>query len=56
MERSERTELLRRLVEWRSETGILTVYVDLDPGDRGRPWRIALREQLHRLEEQTDPA
>ncbi len=55
MERSERTELLRRLVEWRSETGILTVYVDLDPGDRGRPWRIALREQLHRLEEQTDP-
>jgi Bacterial archaeo-eukaryotic release factor family 10 len=55
VEHSERATLLRRLIEWRSETGILTVYVDLDPGDRGRPWRIALREQLHQLEERTDP-
>jgi hypothetical protein len=55
MEQSERTKLLRRLIEWRSEAGILTVYVHLDPGDRGRAWRIALREQLHELREQTDP-
>lgn len=55
MQQTERTKLLRRLIEWRSEAGILTVYVHLDPGDRGRAWRIALREQLHRLEEQTEP-
>ena len=55
MEQSERAKLLRRLIDWRSETGILTVYVNVDPGDRGRAWRIALREQLHELKEQTDP-
>jgi len=55
MEQSERTRLLRRLIEWRSEAGILTVCVNVDPGDRGRGWRIALREQLHELEAQTDP-
>ena len=55
MEQTERTKLLRRLVEWRSEAGILTIYVHLDPGDRGTPWRIALREQLHKLQEQTEP-
>lgn len=55
MEQSERTKLLRDLVEWRSGQGILTVCVQLDPGDRGRAWRIALREQLHELEERTDP-
>jgi hypothetical protein len=43
------------LIDWRSEQGILTVYVQLDPGDRGRAWRIALREQLHELEGQTQP-
>ena len=55
MEQTERTKLLRRLVVWRSEAGILTIYVHLDPGDRGTPWRIALREQLHKLQEQTEP-
>jgi hypothetical protein len=55
MEQSERTKLLRGLVEWRSGQGILTVCVQLDPGDRGRAWRIALREQLRELEERTDP-
>ncbi len=55
VDHSERAKLLRRLIEWRSDTGILTVYVDLDPGDRGRPWRISLREQLRELEGQTDP-
>ncbi len=55
MEQSERTKLLRHLIEWRAEQGILTVYVQLAPGDRGSAWRIALREQLRELEERTDP-
>jgi len=55
MEQTERTELLRRLIDWKSDAGILTVYVHLDPGDRGGGWSIALREQLHELEEQTAP-
>jgi hypothetical protein len=55
MEHGERRKLLRDLIEWRSDQGILTVYVQLDPGDRGRAWQITLREQLRQLEEQTDP-
>lgn len=55
MEQSERAKLLSRLVAWRSEAGILTVYVHVDPGDRGRGWRIELRERLHRLAEETSP-
>ena len=55
MEQSERAKLLRRLVEWRSEAGILTVYVHVDPGDRGRGWLIELRERLHELLEETSP-
>jgi hypothetical protein len=55
MEQSERTKLLRRLIEWRPEQGIVTAYVQLDPGDRSRAWRITLRERLRELEEQTDP-
>lgn len=55
MQQSERTKLLRDLIEWRSGQGILTVSVHLDPGDRGRAWQIALRERLRDLEEQTDP-
>jgi hypothetical protein len=55
MDRTERERLLRRLVEWRSDRGILSVYVHVDPGDRGRGWRIALREQLHSLAGETSP-
>ncbi len=55
MEQSERTKLLRHLIEWGSEQGILSVYVQLEPGDRGRGWRIALREQLRELGERTEP-
>src|SRR3954447_15475070 len=55
MEQTERAKLLSRLVAWRSEAGILTVYVHVDPGDRGRGWRIELRERLHRLAEETSP-
>ena len=55
MEQTERERLLRRLVDWRAEAGILTVYVHVDPGDRGRGWRIELRERLHKLAEETSP-
>jgi hypothetical protein len=55
MEQTERERLLRRLIEWRPATGILSVYVSVDPGDRGQGWRIQLREQLRALVEQTSP-
>jgi hypothetical protein len=55
VEQTERERLLRRLVEWRPAAGILSVYVHVDPGDRGRGWRIALRERLHALAEETSP-
>jgi len=49
MERSERDELLRRLVRWQPEHGVLSVYVAVDPGDRSKGWRIALRDRLREL-------
>jgi hypothetical protein len=55
MEQTERTRFLRRLVDWRSDAGILSIYVHVDPGDRGRGWRIALRDQLRKLAEATEP-
>jgi hypothetical protein len=45
----ERT--IQRLLDWRPEHGVLSVYVGIDPGDRGEPWRIALREQLEAVVE-----
>ncbi len=55
MDQTERERLLRRLIEWRPENGILSVYVHVDPGDRGRGWRIELRERLRALAEETSP-
>ena len=54
MEQTEREQLLRRLIEWRPAAGILSVYVHLDPGDRGQGWRIELRERLRALAGTTD--
>jgi hypothetical protein len=53
MDRTDRERLLRRLVGWHSDTGILSVYVHVDPGDRRGAWRIPLRERLHSLAEET---
>lgn len=39
-------EALRGLVEWDVPYGVLSVYAEIDPGDRGGAWRIALRDQL----------
>jgi hypothetical protein len=55
MEHTERERLLKRLVEWRPQNGILSVYVHVDPADRSRGWRIELRERLRALAEETSP-
>jgi release factor family 10 len=28
---------------------VISVYVAIDPADRGEPWRVALKDQLHRI-------
>jgi hypothetical protein len=38
--------LLRELVDWRPAGGVLSVYVDTEPSDRGGGWRIALKDGL----------
>jgi hypothetical protein len=40
----ERT--VERLLDWRPARGVISVYVGIDPADRGEPWRVALREKL----------
>jgi hypothetical protein len=42
---------IRQLLDWRPELGVVSVYVAIDPGDRGEPWRVALREGLERIVE-----
>jgi hypothetical protein len=55
MKQSERDRLLRRLLDWRPPAGVLSVYVDVDPADRSRGWRIALRDRLGALADRTTP-
>jgi release factor family 5 len=55
MDDAERDRLLRRLLDWRPPSGILSVYVDVDPADRSRGWRIALRDRLAALADRTPP-
>ena len=40
------TDELRSLVGWEPPHGVLSVYVAIDPGDRGGAWRIELRDRL----------
>jgi hypothetical protein len=37
------------LAAWRPEHGLVTVCIDADPADRGRGWRIELRNALRRI-------
>lgn len=39
-------ESLRELSEWRPPLGVVSVYADIDPADRGGGWRISLRNGL----------
>jgi hypothetical protein len=55
MENTERERLLKRLIEWRPQNGILSVYIQVDPADRSQGWRIELRERLRGLADQTSP-
>jgi Bacterial archaeo-eukaryotic release factor family 10 len=55
MENPERDRLLRQLSEWRPPGGVLSVYVDTDPADRGRGWWIALRDRLRGLARDVGP-
>jgi hypothetical protein len=55
MENPERDRLLRQLSEWRPPGGVLSVYVDTDPADRGRGWWIALRDRLRELAREVGP-
>lgn len=54
MNESTRT-VLRELAEWRPEAGVISVYLDIDPADRGGGWRIALEQELKRLVKEAEP-
>ena len=40
---------LADLVEWEPPLGVLSVQIEIDPGDRGGGWRVALRDELDRI-------
>jgi hypothetical protein len=40
---------LARIAEWNPPSGVLSVYVNVHPGDRGEGWRLALNEELDRV-------
>jgi hypothetical protein len=52
MEREADWELLRELAEWEPEGGVVSVYLEIDPADRGEGWRIALRDALGGVDEE----
>ena len=35
-----------RADEWEPDGGVASVYFEIDPGDRGEGWRIALKDEL----------
>ncbi len=39
-------ETPRRLLAWRPEHGVLSLYISVDPGDRSNGWRTAVRNGL----------
>jgi hypothetical protein len=53
MEAKDRQERLYELNGWRPEGGVLSVYVEIDPGDRSDAWRIELRHALDGLDKHT---
>jgi hypothetical protein len=42
---------LRELIGWDAGLGVVSVYLEIDPGDRGGAWRIGLRDQLDEIAE-----
>ncbi len=49
MERDLEPELLKELVGWAPVGGVVSVYFEIDPGDRGEGWLIALKDGLREL-------
>jgi hypothetical protein len=43
------SEGLRELIAWEPPHGVLSVYLEIDPGDRGGGWRVELRDQLDEI-------
>jgi hypothetical protein len=48
-------EELRRLADWAPPLGVISVYLALDPGDRGGGWRTELRNGLAGVMNGNDP-
>ncbi|HYU59682.1 MAG TPA: VLRF1 family aeRF1-type release factor [Solirubrobacterales bacterium] len=46
-------EELRGLAEWRPDGGVISVYLDVDPADRGGGWRIELHDRLREIAKET---
>src|ERR671933_581267 len=51
MQRAAEWQLVRELSEWEPQGGVVSIYFEIDPGDRGEGWRIALREELDNMAE-----
>jgi hypothetical protein len=49
---AERRALLEEMHGWEAPDGILSVYFEIDPGDRGDGWWIDLKQRLHDLVEE----
>lgn len=50
----EAQQLVGDLAGWRPEAGVVSVYVEVDPGDRGQGWRIALKDEIGKLDDPRD--
>jgi hypothetical protein len=49
MHREPEWQLVRELSEWEPPGGVVSVYFEIDPGDRSEGWRIALRDELGKI-------
>jgi hypothetical protein len=47
-------DALKELVGWEAPLGVLSLYVEYDPGDRGGGWQIALKDALDEAVETAD--
>jgi hypothetical protein len=47
---------LAELIRWQPQAGVLSIYLEVDPADRGEGWRIELRNGLAEAIEQAEEA
>src|SRR5947207_2880317 len=43
--------VIEQLLDWRPQLGVVSVFVAIDPADRGEPWRVVLRKRLAEIVE-----